>query len=251
MNDRVTAFARRKALVKLAAFSVFVVAAISVGIFVPFPGLEQIRSAAAAAGWTGAVVFAIGYGLVTLTPVPKNVLGIAAGAVWGFGLGALLVYVGALLGAALAFGIGRALGREAVENFTGARVERIDAILRRRGLVSIIGVRLIPVLPFTAINYTAGLTAVRTRDYALGTILGIIPGTLAYVAVGGFGFQPGPGLYIALGALGALTIAGAIVGIRMRRRGGPASGIPEGRASAGPASAATAPTTVAPREPNA
>ena len=240
MNDRVAASARRRALVKLAAFLAFVVVAVSVGVFLPIPSLDEIRSAADAAGWPGAVAFAIGYGLVTLTPVPKNVLGIAAGVVWGFALGALLVYLGALLGAALAFGIGRALGRDAVEKFTGARVERIDAILRRRGLASIIGVRLIPVLPFTVINYTASLTAVRTRDYALGTILGIIPGTLAYVAVGAFGFEPGPGLYIALGALGALSIAGAVVGIRMRRRGVPAG-----------VAAASDTTTLTPREPNA
>ncbi|MET3769070.1 putative membrane protein YdjX (TVP38/TMEM64 family) [Marisediminicola sp. UYEF4] len=219
MNDRGATTARRRALVKLAAFVVFVAVAVLVGVVVPLPGLDEIRSSADAAGWPGAVAFAVGYGLVTLTPVPKNVLSIAAGVVWGFAFGALLVYLGALLGAALAFAIGRGLGREAVERFTGARVERIDALLRRRGLVSIIGVRLIPVLPFTAINYAAGLTSVRRRDYALGTVLGIIPGTLAFVAVGGVGFEPGPGLYIALGTLGALSVAGAIVGIRMRRRG--------------------------------
>lgn len=210
---------RRRALVKLAAFVVFVAVAVSVGVIVPLPGVTEIRSAAESVGWPGAVAFAVGYGLVTLTPVPKNVLSIAAGVVWGFALGALLVYVGALLGAALAFAIGRGLGREAVERFTGARVERIDALLRRRGLLSIIGVRLIPVLPFTAINYAAGLTSVRRRDYAIGTVLGIIPGTLAYVAVGGVGFEPGPGLYIALGTLAALSVAGVVVGIRMRRRG--------------------------------
>lgn len=219
MNDRDSTTARRRALGKLAAFVVFVAVAVLVGVVVPLPGVDEIRSAAGAAGWPGAVAFAVSYGLVTLTPVPKNVLSIAAGVVWGFALGALLVYLGALLGAALAFAIGRGLGREAVERFTGARVERIDALLRRRGLVSIIGVRLIPVLPFTAINYAAGLTSVRRRDYAVGTVLGIIPGTLAYVAVGGVGFEPGPGLYIALGTLSALSVAGAIVGIRMRRRG--------------------------------
>jgi len=221
MNDSVATTVPRRALVKLAAFVVFVAVAVVVGVIVPLPGLDEIRTSADAAGWPAALAFAVAYGVATLAPVPKSVLSIAAGAIWGFALGALLVYLGALLGAALAFGIGRGLGREAVERFTGARVEHIDEILRRRGLASIIGARLIPVLPFTVINYAAGLTSVRRRDYATGTVLGIIPGTLAFVAVGGFGFEPGPGLYLALGTLGALTMTGAIVGIRMRRQSAP------------------------------
>ncbi|MCY7324804.1 MAG: VTT domain-containing protein [Microbacteriaceae bacterium] len=245
MNDRVATTARRRALVKLAAFVVFVTVAVVVGVVVPLPGLDEIRSTADAAGWPGAIAFAVAYGLVTLTPVPKNVLSIAAGVVWGFALGALLVYLGALLGAALAFGIGRGLGREAVERFTGARVERIDAVLRRHGLAGIIGARLIPVLPFTVINYTAGLTAVRRRDYSIGTMLGIIPGTLAFVAVGGFGFEPGPGLYLALGTLGALSIAGVIVGIRMRRRGAAARTAASGSDRASGTSVSVPPTSTA------
>lgn len=213
---------RRRVLGKLGALLAFVVAVVLVGIFLPLPSLEQIRSLVDDAGWPGNVGFVVAYALITLTPVPKNVVSIAAGAIWGVGFGTLQVYLGALIGAALAFGVGRTLGRDAVERFTGARVERIDAMLRRRGLLSIIGVRLIPVLPFTVINYTASLTAVRRRDYALGTALGIIPGTLAYVAVGAFGVEQGPGLPLALGLLGLLSLAGVLAGVRLRHRSRPA-----------------------------
>ncbi|WP_235928822.1 TVP38/TMEM64 family protein [Marisediminicola senii] len=219
MSDGVQVRSRRRALVKLGVLVVFVAVAVLVGILVPLPSLDEIRTAAETAGLPGAFAFVIAYGLVTLTPVPKNVVGVAAGVIWGFALGSLLVYLGALIGAALAFAIGRALGRDAVERFTGARVDRVDTVLRRRGLASVIGVRLIPLLPFTVINYTASLTAVRVRDYAIGTAVGIIPGTLAYVAIGAFGFEPGPALYIALGALGVLTLGGVVVGARLRRRG--------------------------------
>lgn len=196
----------------------FLAIAVAIGLLVPLPSAEEIRAQAERAGWLGAVLFVLAYGVITLTPVPKNVIGIAAGLVWGFGLGAALVYLGALLGAAGAFAIGRALGREAVESFTGARIGRVDDLLRRRGLVSVIGARLIPVLPFTVINYTASLTAVSRRDYAIGTAVGIIPGTLAFVAIGAFGFESGPGLTIALTALGLLTLIGVAVGFRNRRK---------------------------------
>ncbi len=208
----------RGSLIRLGVLAVFIIAAVIVGLTVELPSVSQIRSFATDAGWLGAVVFVGGYGLVTLTPIPKNVVGIAAGLTWGLGLGSLLVYLGALIGAALAFLIGRALGRDAVERLTGARVARVDDLLRRRGLASVIGARLIPILPFTVINYTASLTAVSRRDYAIGTAVGIIPGTLAYVAIGAYGLTPGPALYIALGVLGGLTLVGAVVGYRARTR---------------------------------
>lgn len=219
MSDRVPASSHRRALVKLGTLAVLLAAAVLVGILVPLPSVEQIRAVAASTGWPGAVAFALLFGLATLTPLPKSVASIAAGVIWGLGAGVLLVYTGAMIGAGLSFALGRILGREAVERFTGDRIARVDDLMTRRGLASIIGVRLIPVIPFSAINYTASLTAVSVRDYALGTALGIIPGTLAFVAVGAYGFTPGPALYLALGALGLLTIGGAIAGVRMRRGG--------------------------------
>lgn len=203
---------------RAAIFVAFVVAAVIVGVTVPVPSVEGIRVAAADAGWWGIAVFVLGYGLVTLTPIPKNVVSIAAGLTWGLGTGFLLVYAGALIGAGLAFVIGRTLGREAVERFTGARVARVDDLLRRRGLLALIGVRLVPVLPFTAINYTAALTGVRRRDYVIGTMLGILPGTIAYVAVGAYGTTLGWPFYLAAVGLGVLTIAGVIYSVLVRRR---------------------------------
>lgn len=76
------------------------------------------------------------------------------------------------------------MGRDAVERLTGTRLERVDQLLARRGLLAVLAVRLVPLVPFTAINYAAGLSTGRRRDYAWGTAVGIIPGTLSYVALG-------------------------------------------------------------------
>ncbi|TDW28730.1 putative membrane protein YdjX (TVP38/TMEM64 family) [Cryobacterium psychrophilum] len=208
---------------------VFIVVVVIVGSTVPVPSVDEVRATAGSAGLVGMIGFGLGYGLLTLAPVPKSVISIAAGVIWGFGTGVVLVYLGALLGATLAFTIGRFLGREAVERFTGARVARVDELLQRRGLAAVISVRLMPVLPFTAINYAAGLTAVRRRDYALGTILGILPGTLAYVAVGAYSLEPGWQLWIALAALGGLTLLGFIFGNRARRQTRARSATEDGR----------------------
>ncbi|MBG6240180.1 putative membrane protein YdjX (TVP38/TMEM64 family) [Mycetocola sp. CAN_C7] len=203
---------------RAAALAAFLLAVIVAGLVIPVPTVEQIRASAESAGGWGAVFFVVGYGLITLTPIPKNVVSIAAGLTWGLAPGFVLVYAGALIGAALAFFLGRALGRDAVERFTGTRVARVDEILRRRGLLALIGARLVPILPFTVVNYTAGLTAVRRRDYTVGTMIGIVPGTLAYVAVGAFGTSLGWGFYVAVGALGLLALLGVILAYRMRKK---------------------------------
>jgi uncharacterized membrane protein YdjX (TVP38/TMEM64 family) len=237
LRDSDDGSARRGAvLVRAITLAVFVAVAIAVGFLVPLPELEAVRDWTAELGVVGGVGFALLYAAVTLTPAPKNVLSVAAGLAFGFGWALAAVYGGALLGAAAAFALGRGLGRDAVERYTGARVARLDDLLRRRGLLAVIGVRLIPVLPFTAINYGAGLTAVRRRDYALGTALGIIPGTVAYVALGAYGLELGWPAWTAIGVLGALTLAGAVFAGVRRRRGAdlPATSTPSESTSADP-----------------
>ena len=209
---------RAGVLWRAGALVALLVVVVAVAFIVPLPPAGELHAMIARAGLLGEAAFVLGYALVTLTPVPKNVLSIAAGFAWGLGLGVVLVFVGALLGAAIAFLLGRALGRDAIERFTGARVKAVDDLLRRRGLLSVIGVRLIPIIPFTVINYVAGLTAVRVRDYALGTAIGIIPGSIAYVAVGAYGAELNGGFFVALGALGVLTVGGILVAHWLRRK---------------------------------
>ncbi|MGQ0573604.1 MAG: TVP38/TMEM64 family protein [Pseudonocardia sp.] len=217
----------RAVWVRLAVLAVFVAAAVVVAVVVGLPDVESLRADIAAAGPAAPVLFVLLYAVATLAPLPKNVLSTVAGVLFGLVPGVALVLLAALLGAGGAFGLGRLLGRGAVERFTGARVARVDELLRRRGLLAVIGVRLVPVVPFTAVNYAAGLTAVRIRDYALGTALGIIPGTIAFVALGAYGSSPGSWPFVvAVVALVGLTAGGAVVARRSRRRGavGPGPG---------------------------
>jgi uncharacterized membrane protein YdjX (TVP38/TMEM64 family) len=100
--------------------------------------------------------------------------------VFGFAWGAVLNTIGANLGASAAFWVARRLGREAVQQFLGARLERLDRVSAEQGFWWLLRLRLIPVVPFNLLNVAAGLTAMPWRMFAAATAIGILPGTLVY-----------------------------------------------------------------------
>jgi len=185
------------------------------------PDVASLQAATRGWGRWAPVLFVASYTLITLTPVPKGVLSAAAGVAFGLPVGAALVYVAALLGAALAFLLGRWLGRDAVERLTGTRLERVDQLLARRGLLAVVAVRLVPLVSFTAINYAAGLSTVRRRDYAWGTAVGIIPGTLSYVALGSGIASGHPELVLVAASVLVLLSTLAARAVLRRRQGRP------------------------------
>lgn len=196
---------------------VILVGAAVLAVLAGLPDIERLRDDISAAGPVAPALFVLVFGAMTLAPLPKNVLTTGAGLLFGLWLGIVIALLGALLGAMTAFMLGRLLGRDAVERIAAVRIVRVDELLRRRGLIAVIGARLAPVVPFTAISYAAGLTAIRTRDYVVGTVIGIIPGTVAYVALGNYGTAAGarPIVVTAI-AIAALVACGAALARRSR-----------------------------------
>ncbi|QYJ04164.1 TVP38/TMEM64 family protein [Nocardioides panacisoli] len=180
-------------------------------------GPRQLQDLVESAGWAGVVVFVLGYAVLVLVPTPASVLTILGGVLFGIWWGTLLAWCGALLGACGGFLLGRGLGRPAVDRLLHGRLEQADRLLAAHGLVAVLAVRLVPLFPFTPLNYAAGLLGVRGRDYVLGTALGIVPGALAYAAVGASGANP-VGIVVAVGGLVALTALGGTVGRRLLAR---------------------------------
>ncbi len=197
---------------------IVVIAGVAVSLTIDIPSIDELRSTVAKVGWAGPVLYAAAYAALVLTPVPAAISTITAGVLFGLPIGLAVSLTGAVVGASIGFGLSRVLGRGAVERLDSDRLRRLDDLLRRRGLIAMIGIRLVPLLPFAALNYACGLSAVRARDYVLGTAIGILPGAAAYATIGAFGGDPGSlPFLLALGGLGALTIGGAIV-IRRRRK---------------------------------
>lgn len=170
-------------------------------------GPRRLQDAVESAGPAGAAVFVLGYAALVLIPSPASLLTVLAGALFGLGVGIALAWTGAVLGALGGFALGRVLGRDAVDRMLRGRLADADRMLRTHGLVAVLAVRLVPLFPFTPINYAAGLLRVRTRDYAIGTAVGIVPGAVAYAAVGASGAQP-LGILVGITALLVLALGG-------------------------------------------
>lgn len=133
------------------------------------------------------------YFLATVLFVPGSILTLGAGFVFakafGLGVGLLLgtisVFVGASAGAIVAFLVGRFLLRDWVENLTKkyAIMEALDTAFAEKGLRIMTLLRLSPIIPFNAINFIVGVTALSFWSY-VWAMLAILPGTFFYVFLG-------------------------------------------------------------------
>lgn len=134
---------------------------------------------------TLALVFFAAYVAVAALSLPLAVwMTLAAGALFGFWQGLLIVSFASTIGATLAFLASRYLLRDWVRERLGARAVAIDEGLRRDGPFFLFSLRLIPVIPFFAVNLLMGLTPVRTLTFYLVSQVGMLAGTAAYVNAG-------------------------------------------------------------------
>ena len=203
--------------VRLGALALLVAAGTAAAVWLPVPDPRDLAASPFAREPWAPVVFAAGYAAATLTAVPKGVLSAGAGLLFGMALGSVVVWAAAVTGAVAAFWLGRALGRGAVQRRVRGRLLRVDEALGEHGAWAVLGLRLVPLVPFTALNYGSGLSAVSFGGYLLATAVGIVPGTLAYVALGAHGTDPAsPAFVAAVAALVVLTAAGAVVARRRR-----------------------------------
>ncbi|MGZ9033596.1 MAG: VTT domain-containing protein [Rhodospirillales bacterium] len=117
--------------------------------------------------------------------VPLTLLITTAAIAFGPVLGSAYAFAGALLSAIVDFGLGVLLGQGWARRLLGPRWRRIGDALSGRGALAIALVRMVPVAPYTVVNFLAGAVRVRFLDFVLGTALGLAPGILALSILGG------------------------------------------------------------------
>ena len=203
----------------MAAVVAVLAAAVACVLAIRTGGVGGVRAEVAAAGMWAPLLFVLLQGVVTITPIPRTVFTVAAGVLFGSITGVLLAVIGTTLAAAVAFWLVRLVGGRFVERHAHrSGVAWVRARLDHSGLLAMVSLRLIPVVPFAAMNYASALSGVRFLPYAVGTVLGVLPGTVMIVVLGdaAVGGNPHPAMLAVSVASGLLGAVGAIVAGRRR-----------------------------------
>ncbi|UWP78896.1 TVP38/TMEM64 family protein [Dactylosporangium fulvum] len=214
--------------VRFVALIGFVAALAVLGGTVLVPRADAIIAAVRDAGVVAPVLAVTATAVLMVALVPRSLLAVAAGALFGAVAGAAYVLAGAVLAGVAAFTAARVLGRD----FTVAhpRLRRADAWLDRGGLLAVAALRLLPVAPFGLVSYAPGVTALRFPVYVAGTVLGMVPSTVVYAVLGAGATRPGSAAFLLSGLVALLMAAATTIGARragLRRRDtGP---VPEAR----------------------
>jgi uncharacterized membrane protein YdjX (TVP38/TMEM64 family) len=131
--------------------------------------------------------------------------GLAFGALWG----AVWSMVGANLGAQLAFAAGRILGKNFVESLIGRRFRDFVNRLVRNGFFVFLYLRIVPIIPYNALNLLAGASPITFNDYFWASLIGMIPGTILFAFLGDALWHPtSPRFFLAVAMILCCFAAG-------------------------------------------
>lgn len=172
----------KNAVVKAVILILFIAAAIYLVRFSPakhYLTVTRLGRFLESVGLWAPLMFILLYAIGVCLFIPGTLLTAMGAAVFGPYRGFLYVWTGAMIGAGLAFLIGRYLGRDFASSLIGDRLKRFDDAIERNGFAAVLYLRLI-YFPFTPMNFGMGLTKVRFRDYISGTALGILVGTFIF-----------------------------------------------------------------------
>lgn len=149
--------------------------------------IPKLKERVSGFGIIAPVVYICLYIVATLFFLPGSPItvlsGIAFGPVWGV----VYVWIGATIGVSFAFLVARYAARELVAGWISGNTQfqKIDKKVEQEGWRIVMFTRLMPYIPFNLQNYAYGLTKIRFSTYALVSAIFMLPGTIAYVQIGG------------------------------------------------------------------
>ena len=180
---------KRLILIGVIAAAIVAFFALDLGRFLTLDALKSSQ-ASFAAWYDAAPLVVIGayflvYVAVTALSLPgAAVMTLAGGALFGLGIGTLVVSFASSLGATLAFLVSRFLLRDWVQRRFGDRFAAVNAGMAKDGAFYLFTLRLVPLFPFFVINLVMGLTPIKVRTFYWVSQVGMLAGTLVYVNAG-------------------------------------------------------------------
>jgi uncharacterized membrane protein YdjX (TVP38/TMEM64 family) len=198
---------------KSGIFLLTIICIVATGIGMFFLGgidRQQLQTLLEKMGIWAPITYIVLYTIATILILPSTPLNMSGGAIFGSWWGSLWTSIAAIIAAVAAFAFTRSVGRELIAKKLAGRWETLDAEIRQGGLFYMFAIRLLPLIPYGLVNFAAGLTGIRFRDYLIGTVLGTLPGVLPFVMMGAGLKELSNGNIVPL--MCALTLSGILVG---------------------------------------
>lgn len=145
---------------------------------------SDVRDIVLSFGWWGPVVFFLIYAIGPIIFLPTSVLSLGAGLAFGVWPGVLYILFGATAAAVTGYVMARLFGRSVLKVESYPWSEKLFTQMEQRGFLYVFVLRLIPLVSFDLLSYAGGIAKVKFKSFILATVLGMIPGTLAYSFLG-------------------------------------------------------------------
>ena len=151
--------------------------------------IEQMRDYLRSFGIWAPVVFILLYTIGTIF-IPSTPFMAIAGILFGFKYGLIYTIIGGFLSSIITFTVARILGKERADKFLEHKYLKLLGDYNRRletgAIWDLIILRITPIMPFNVLNILMGISRIKVRDYAIGTVLGLIPSNVITVYFGIF-----------------------------------------------------------------
>lgn len=176
---------RRTVIWRVAAYGAVLLLVLAVGVINgSLPSPEEVRDWAEGLGDLAYVAFVPLFAVANFV-IPWGILAGSAGLLFGTAVGTPLALAGVTAAALAQMFVSRRLAGGHHGSLLPERVRGLETFLTRHGTVAVMESRIVPLLPYGAVNFSAGLTTLRFREMALGTVVGGAPKVFAYTALGG------------------------------------------------------------------
>jgi phospholipase D1/2 len=157
-----------------------------------FTPLREIATAEAAVAWAKAFgaqpwapwVLMAAYTPACLVLFPRPLITLAAVIAFGPWLGFFYSLTGICAASAMTWYMGLHMRRDTVRRLAGRRLDRMIEVMRKRGLVAMTLLRLVPLAPFAVESIVAGAIRMKLWHVVVGTAIGLLPGTLTTTVFG-------------------------------------------------------------------
>lgn len=155
--------------------------------YITLKNVHKIKTWVSGFGIIAPLVYICFYIIATLFFLPGLPVTVLSGIAFGPVLGVVYAWIGSVTAVSLAFLTARYVARDLVENWVSgnAQFKKIDEKVEQEGWRILMFTRLVPLFPFNLQNYAYGLTRIRFSTYVLVSSIFMLPGTIAYVQIGG------------------------------------------------------------------